>query len=576
MDDFPGYWLPKAIEQALITPQTVFTRRRFAGGRPADGESGAVSACWPVFSAGEWTRLLDMLQEQRRSAPSGMAYWERFNRALPAAGALLADPHGPYYQAGMAALPGYTGYSQAMIRAALHAPANFALPGTLPAFSSEAPAGGAAGKLEAHGWRAIPGQPGYIYFHAASAMHRAAALLENTIPGLARSMLFSPPNLPELVVGYGSGNVPGAALLVTLLAWGSSLLGGGMPAVLARNSRREPLFTPLVLRAIEQVDPGLACATAVLTWDYEDAALQARVLEQADLVVAAASDETIRQLQGQVDAAQRSRSRRRPPLRLHAHGHKVSFAAIGRDVLERGGRLPGGRLLLPAVALLAGLDSAFWDQFGCLSARVHFVEEGGAGQHTPAEYAAALAGQLARLAERLPRGAWPRRQLQDRFDRFKALEAGGQVQVFSRYEDEFVVALDRRTLDGEAFRQLVNDCQGRTVIVRPVAALDQIPGLLRLIPPANLQSLSVALGRPGQAVDRALLRFARACADCGVTAIRSAGRGAFPQPAYSWDGYIPLDLLCERPAGRFSTIEFDAPFDQLEGTLEIMEELLEG
>ena len=48
-----------------------------------------------------------------------------------------------------------------------------------------------------------------------------------------------------------------------------------------------------------------------------------------------------------------------------------------------------------------------------------------------------------------------------------------------------------------------------------------------------------------------------------MTGIRSVGRGAFPQLAYSWDGLIPLDLVAPRvgeaASGHFTTIEFDGP-----------------
>jgi hypothetical protein len=46
-----------------------------------------------------------------------------------------------------------------------------------------------------------------------------------------------------------------------------------------------------------------------------------------------------------------------------------------------------------------------------------------------------------------------------------------------------------------------------------------------------------------------------------VTATRVVRRGAFPQLAYSWDGLLPLDLVRRRPAGRFTTIEFEQPFE---------------
>ncbi len=229
--------------------------------------------------------------------------------------------------------------------------------------------------------------------------------------------------------------------------------------------------------------------------------------------------------------------------------------------------------LLDVVTLLAGLDSIFWDQNGCLSSRIHFVEKGETGDLSVQEYAEHLAGQLRRLSLLLPRGAWPRRLLHDTFDRYKALEGmertGRGLRVLSRYDDEFVVVLDERPpgqprFDSRIFGGLVNDCQGRVVMVRPLDDLLELPRLyLSLLPARSLQSLSVAVGRPGEELTDRFLDFATACGARGVTAIRVVGRGAFPQLAYSWDGYLPLDLMCRRPPGHFTTIEFEAPFDAM-------------
>jgi hypothetical protein len=46
--------------------------------------------------------------------------------------------------------------------------------------------------------------------------------------------------------------------------------------------------------------------------------------------------------------------------------------------------------------------------------------------------------------------------------------------------------------------------------------------------------------------------------------------------AHSWDGLIPLDLVRARPAGWFSTIEFDAPYDQMLTTYRQMLEFYSG
>jgi hypothetical protein len=145
------------------------------------------------------------------------------------------------------------------------------------------------------------------------------------------------------------------------------------------------------------------------------------------------------------------------------------------------------------------------------------------------------------------------------------------VQVLSGYDDEFVVVVDARPLDAAGFQATVNDCEGRVIIVRPVDELMEIPDrYLGMLPVANLQSLSVALGRHGEGLTQAFLHFAEACGAQGVTAIRTVGRGAFPQLAYSWDGLIPLDLVRPRREGRFTSIEFEAPYDEILATYRLM------
>ena len=231
-----------------------------------------------------------------------------------------------------------------------------------------------------------------------------------------------------------------------------------------------------------------------------------------------------------------------------------------------------GQSILDISAMLAALDSVFWDQFGCLSSRVHFIEKGGEKDFSPLDYANSLVKQMRHLSNFLPRGTWPRRMLHDRFDKYKMLEITGQVQVLSNYDDDFQVALDMRSLDATAFRNLVNDCQGRVIIVRPIQDIREVPKhYLKMIPSQNLQSLSIAIGLPGEGLSSQFMRFATDCGACGVTAIRTVGRGAFPQLAYSWDGFIPLDLVRIRPPGHFTTFEFDHPYEQI---LETYQQLL--
>jgi hypothetical protein len=286
---------------------------------------------------------------------------------------------------------------------------------------------------------------------------------------------------------------------------------------------------------VEAVDPGLMASYALMIWDYEDAALQAELLRRADLLIAAAGDEAIRALEAQRAAVA-------PHCRFHRHGHKVSFSAVADP--------------LPVHARLSALDSSLWDQNGCLSPRIHFVAD---GNHGAEGYAAALADEMHKLTAVLPRGTTPRRFVHRAFDSYSTL-AGRDVRVFSAYSDDFAVILDRRPWDAAALIRTANTCAGRVVVVRPVADLLEAARLLRHFPPTNLQSISVAMPQAQ------VLAFAETTGACGVTALRSLGRAAFPQLAYSWDGLLPADLGWRRRAGHFTTIEFADLTDEIAAT----------
>jgi hypothetical protein len=557
-----GFWLPQQVRSNILTPETEFEERTFANGQPASAQApGAVTARWPRLNGAQWATLLEALERNRSRPPQGGDFWRRFQAALHHAGRRLANPSDPLHQKAIQTLPGYTGYSPAMIHLALRALDLFSLE-QLPAAFSFVPTWQAMER-----WQPMPGIPGRARFYPQQSWRG----IYGWSPILSRRPIYKRSAPSQLVIGYGAGNVPGAALLIALLTQAVSL-STATPVIVVRNSRHEPIFSSLVLQAMEEADPDLVSTTALLVWDFEDQALQKDLLSRADLVIAAASDETIADLRGQFDAARRSRPATGQASRFHAHGHKVSFSAIGAEMLTRTeGDPDSGKSKMEIAARLAALDSILWDQNGCLSARVHFVEEGAEGDVGAEAYADCLLDQLRLLSTWLPLGGWQRRRLHERFDRYKNLERAGLAKVFSDYDDEFLVILDRRPLEADAFRQQVNDCQGRVIVVRPVAHRMDIPRrYLRMIPKENLQSLSVAMGEPGQALEEGFLQFAAECGACGVTAIRTVGRGAFPQLAYSWDGWIPQDLIGERPPGYFCTIEFDQPYEQILSTYRLM------
>lgn len=547
----PGFWLPQNIRDVVLKTDPHWETLTLAAGRPAiPNDHGAVTAQWPVLDASQWNSLFDALEQNRKRVPKGPELWSRLKPALNQSAKALADPANPRRSAALHALSSYTGFSDAMIEFTLGSMDLFALDTLQAAMNLDVP------RAAAQDWVAMDRLPGRIRFYHGGAWLQALT----RIPTAGQGQLFSKAQPPRVMLGYGAGNVPGTALMIAFLGQAIAAAGHEAPIVIAKNSRREPIFSPLVLDTIEQIDPDIVANIAVLIWDYEDEAIQRPLLDRADLVIAASGDETIQSLQRQINQSHN-------PARFHAHGHKVSFTTIAKSFLAKNTPKPN----LDIITLLAALDSVFWDQFGCLSSRIHFVERGGNEHYTPEDYAQRLTQQLRLLAVHLPRGAWPGHWIHDRFDKYIGLEAGGEVKVFSSYDDPFVVAVDNRPPTSYAFQNAVNDCQTRTILVRPINRLLDVPEkFLSLIPHANLQSMSVAAGEPDQGMGNTLIPFAEACCQRGVTALRTVGRGAFPQLAYSWDGYIPLDLLRTRPAGRFATIEFDKSYDEVIETYELL------
>lgn len=556
-----GFWLPQDVRKRILGSGTVYQTECYRDGRPcAEGQSRGITVRWPVLTVPTWQELQHLLQANRSRVPRGKAFIERLQAALEEISQHFTQPDDPLRARILQAVPCFTGFSAPMIASALQG-LDLANLGQLPQAFSLDPTNQAI-----NSWQSMTGLPGRLRFYPRRTWQ---GLIARTTAKQSRP-IFQPASPPDCVVGYGAGNVPGTALLIAFMAQATVLAEADPPVIFIRNSRQEPIFSAYVLEALQEIDPDLFCNLGVLTWDYEDTSLQDWLLQQAGLVIAAASDETIAQIRSGIKRAA-SQIERTSTKRFHAHGHKFSFAAIGKDVLQKDLFDPAtGQPLIDIVTLLASLDSVFWDQYGCLSARNHFVEQAGQAGYSAAEYAARLAAQMRTLGTYLPRGATPLQRLHDSFDKFKQLESTGQVQVYSQYDDEFLVVCDHRQAGPESFYRSLNDCLGRVVIVRPVSTLMDIPEhYLRWLPPANLQSLSVAVGHSEAGLTGEFLHFAHACGQRGVTAIRTVGRGAFPQLAYSWDGLIPLDLLSERIEGYFTTIEFEQPYDQILDTYRI-------
>jgi hypothetical protein len=180
---------------------------------------------------------------------------------------------------------------------------------------------------------------------------------------------------PSLITHVLSGNIPGlaAAPIVLSLAVKS--------AALIKAAAGDPIFPALFAASVREIDAELAQCLVVTRWDGGDARFEGVAFAAADVVVASGSDAAI----GAIAA--------RVPRRFIGHGHKVSFAAIGCECLA----LPGAAARL---ARQLAYDVSLWDQHGCLSPQLCYVEAG-AGM-TPEDFASLLGDALAHFAKELP------------------------------------------------------------------------------------------------------------------------------------------------------------------------------
>lgn len=142
-------------------------------------------------------------------------------------------------------------------------------------------------------------------------------------------------------------------------------------------------FLPrLFAHSIYASEPKIAACLEIAEWRGGSTLLEDALLAESDLVSAMGSDETI--------AALRKRVRGR----FLGFGHRVSFAYISRETISG--------FSLPKLLRRAANDVAAWDQLGCLSPHVFYVEPG--GKVTPEQFAEKLAHELRTLEQEQPRG----------------------------------------------------------------------------------------------------------------------------------------------------------------------------
>jgi hypothetical protein len=188
-------------------------------------------------------------------------------------------------------------------------------------------------------------------------------------------------NAPEFQVHIAAGNIPNPAL--TSIVFG--LLTRSAQFVKCASGAS---FLPrLFAHSIYEADGKLGACLEIAEWRGGNADLENALFAEADCVTATGSDETLNEI------------RKRLPLktRFLGHGHRVSFGFVAGEVLY-GSR---GKKIVAAAAD----DVVAWNQLGCLSPHVIYVQVG--GEIPPEHFAQLLAEELEKREAIEPRGELP-------------------------------------------------------------------------------------------------------------------------------------------------------------------------
>jgi len=313
----------------------------------------------------------------------------------------------------------------------------------------------------------------------------------------------------DLIAHVTAGNIPNPALMSIVLG----LLVRS--AQFVKCAQGAALLPRLFAHSIYEADAKLGACLEIADWPGGSAELEAALFAEADCVTATGSDETL-------DAI---RQRLPPKTRFLGYGHRVSFAFIAREVLSNA----GARRL----AQDAAEDVTAWDQHGCLSPHLFYVQERGAV--SPEQFAAMLAEALARCEAAAPRGdlLLPEATtitLKRDFYRVRAAASDETKLWHSEGSTAWTVVYEEDP-------RFQHSCLNRFVYVKRATSLDDALHHAELV---RGQVSTIGLAAPDDTARELVVRLAR----WGVTRICPIGRMQRPPLTWRHDGRPALvDLI---------------------------------
>jgi hypothetical protein len=313
---------------------------------------------------------------------------------------------------------------------------------------------------------------------------------------------------PQLLAHVAAGNIPNPALMSLTLG----LLTRS--AQFMKCASGASLLPRLFAHSLYEADPKLGACLELAEWRGGKTDLEAALFAEADCVTATGGDETLSAIRARLPAR----------VRFLGYGQQVSFGLLTREALQ-------DETIAGLVSDVAD-DVVAWDQNGCLSPHVVYVEERGAVESD--RFAALLAAELMRRETAEPRGQIPVEEsavIASRRVLYETLATHrGDVKLWqSEGSTAWTVVFEHETRFH--FSPL-----NRFVFVKPVPDLAAV---LRGIDELKGKVSTVAIAAPPDRRQDVAAQLAR----WGITRICAPGQMQNPPLTWRHDGRPPLGDL---------------------------------
>jgi hypothetical protein len=313
---------------------------------------------------------------------------------------------------------------------------------------------------------------------------------------------------PEFLVHIAAGNIPNPTLMSVVLG----LLTRSAQFVKCASGTS---FLPrLFAHSLYDADHKLGACLEIAEWRGGEVLLEQSLFAEAECVTATGSDETLAAIRAKLAAK----------VRFLGYGHRVSFGYVASGALSGFGA--------KKVVQRAATDIVAWDQLGCLSPHVLYVEHGGVV--AAEQFAELLAAELARREDTEPRGGLTVEQAATIASRRAFYEVRAAHTPETRlWRSENSTAW---TVVYEADANFQTSCLNRFIYVKGTPDLDET---LRGADSIRGKVSTVGLAAPDDAALELVRRFAR----WGVTRVCPLGQMQNPPLTWRHDGRSALGEL---------------------------------